>query len=214
MEKAARRMRAKKISPWLVTAFCLAALLSCTSQSPQAVAVSEFAAIKSYPYVGLYDYLPSAGGLKTEVIVQDGANFKVADLGGKNNDTESFDLGGHLTTCTDRTGAWTCRNVRNESSLPPGATLSPARTLTVMTRTFGDQHLSTSSRVVDGYRLQCLTGADKDEQQTLCLTTRGVIGYSRMVISGQAYTLILAKVTMTVPPGQFLLPATPAGGVG
>ena len=214
MEKAAGRVRAKKISPWLVAAFCLAALLSCTSQSPKADAVSEFAAIRSYPYVGLYDYLPAAGGPKTEVIVQDGANFKVADLGGKNGDTESFDLGGHLTTCTNRTGAWTCRNVRNESSLPSGATLSPARTLAVMTRAFGDQRLTAGSRVINGFRLQCLTGADKDEQRTLCLTARGVIGYSRTVIGGQAFTLILAKVTMTVPPGQFLLPATPAVGVG
>ncbi len=146
--------------------------------------------------------------------MQDGANFKVADLGGKNNDTENFDLGGHLTTCTNHTGAWTCRNVRNESSLPPGATLSPARTLAVMTRLFGDQHLSRGSRVVNGLRLQCLTGADKDQQRTLCLTALGVIGYSRTVISGLAFTLILAKVTMSVPPGQFLLPATPAPGAG
>ena len=213
MKKAARRMRAKQISPWLVAVFCLAAPLSCTSQSPKADAISEFAAIKSDPYVGVYDYLPAAGGLRTEVIVQDGADFKVADLGGKNRDTESFDLSGHLTTCTNHTGVWTCRNVRSESSLPPGATLSPARTLAVMTRLFGDQHLSRGSRVVDGFQLQCLTGVGKDEQRTLCLTARGVIGYSRTVISGRAFTLILAKVTMSVPPGQFLLPATPTAGV-
>jgi hypothetical protein len=214
MKKAARRMRAKKISSWLMAIFCLAAPLSCTSQSPRADAVAEFAAIKSYPYVGLYDYLPAAAAPRTEVIVQDGANFKVADLGGKNNDTENFDLGGRLTTCTNRTGVWTCRNVTNESSLPPGATLSPVRTLAVMTRIFGDQHLSRDSRVVSGFRLKCLTGADKDQQRTLCLTARGVIGYSRTVISGQAFTLILAKVTMSVPPGQFLLPATPTAGTG
>jgi hypothetical protein len=207
-------MRAKKISSWLMAIFCLAAPLSCTSQSPRADAVAEFAAIKPYPYVGLYDYLPAAAAPRTEVIVQDGANFKVADLGGKNNDTENFDLGGRLTTCTNRTGVWTCRNVTNESSLPPGATLSPVRTLAVMTRIFGDQHLSRDSRKVNGFRLKCLTGADKDQQRTLCLTARGVIGYSRIVISGQAFTLILAKVTMSVPPGQFLLPATPTAGTG
>jgi hypothetical protein len=212
MKKAARRMRAKKMGSWLVAIFCLAAPLSCTSQSPRADAVSEFAAIKSYPYVGLYEYLPAAGGPRTEVIVQDGADFKVADLAGKNSDTENFDLGGRLTTCTNRTGAWTCRNVTSESSLPPGATLSPARTLTVMTRIFGDQHLSKGSRVVNGFPLQCLTGVGKDEQRTLCLTVRGVIGYSRTVINGQAFTLILVKVTMSVPQGQFLLPATPAAG--
>jgi hypothetical protein len=192
--------------------FCLAAPLSCTSQSPKADAVSEFAAIKPHPYVGLYDYLPATGGPRTEVIVQDGANFKVADLGGKNKDTESFDLSGRLTICTNHTGTWTCRNVRNESSLPPGATLSPTRTLAIMTRVSGDQQLSTGSRVVNGFRLQCLTGANKDEQRTICLTTLGVIGYSRTVISGHAFTLILAKMTMSVPPGQFLLPATPAPG--
>jgi hypothetical protein len=213
MKKAARRMRAKKISPWLVAILCLAGPLSCTSQSPRADAVSEFAAIKSYPYVGLYEYLPSAGGPRTEVIVQDGADFKVANLGGKNSDAETFDLGGRLTTCTNGTGAWTCRNVRSESFLPPGATLSPARTLAVMTRIFGDQHLIRGSRVVNGFRLECLTGVGKDEQRTLCLTARGVIGYSRTVISGRAFTLILAKVTMSVPPGQFLLPATPAAAV-
>jgi hypothetical protein len=213
MKEVAKRMHAKKISSWLVAIFCLAAPLSCTSQSPRVDAVSEFAAIESDPYVGLYDYLPAAGAPRTEVIVQDGANFKVADLGGKNSDTENFDLGGRLTTCTNRTGAWACRNVTNESSLPPGATLSPARTLAVMTRIFGDQHLSRGSRVVNGLRLECLTGADKDQQRTLCLTARGVIGYSRTVISGQAFTLILAKMTMSVPPGQFLLPATPAAGV-
>jgi hypothetical protein len=209
MKKAAKRMQPKKISPWLAAIFCLAAPLSCTSQTPKAEAVSEFAAIKPHPYVGLYDYLPATGGPKTEVVVQDGADFKVADLG-KNSATENFDLSGRLTTCTNRTAAWTCRNVRNELSLAPGATLSPSRTLAVMTRIFGDQQLSKSSQVMNGVRLQCLTGAGKDEQRTLCLTTRGVIGYSRTVISGQAFTLILAKVTMSVPPGQFLLPATPA----
>jgi hypothetical protein len=213
-EESGKRMQAKKISPWLAAIFCLAAPLSCTSQSPQADAVSEFAAIKPHPYVGLYDYLPATGGPTTEVIVQDGADFKVADLGGKNSATENFDLGGRLMTCINRTGAWSCRNVGNELSLAPGATLSPARTLAVMTRIFGDQQLSKSSQVMNGVRLQCLTGAGKDEQRTLCLTARGVIGYSRTVISGQAFTLILAKVTMSVPPGQFLLPATPAPGVG
>lgn len=213
MKKAARRMRAKKMNAWLVAIFCLATPLSCTAQSPKADAVSEFTAIKSSPYVGLYSYLPTAGRPRTEVIVQDGADFKVADLSGKNSDTETFDLGGRLTTCTNLGGAWACRDVRNESSLPPGATLSPARTLAAMTRIFGDQHLSRSSQVVNGFRLQCLTGADKDEQRTLCLTTRGVIGYSRTVISGQAFTLMLAKVSMSVLPGQFQLPATPPAGI-
>ena len=206
-------MQAKKISSWLVALFCLAAPLSCTSQSPKADAVSEFAAIKSDPYAGLYYYLPATGGLRTEAIVQDGADFKVADLGGKNGDTETFDLGGRLTTCTNRTGAWTCRNVRDELSLPPGTILSPARTLAVMTQLFGGQHLTTGTRVLNGFAMQCLTGASKDEQRTLCLTRRGAIGYSRTVISGQGFTLILAKVTMSVSPGQFLLPATPAAGV-
>jgi hypothetical protein len=210
----AKRMRVKKITPWLIAVFCLAAPLSCTSQSPKADAVAEFAAIKSHPYVGLYDYLPATGGPRTVVIVQDGGNFKVADLGGKNSDAEDFDLGGRLTMCANHTGTWTCRNVRNESSLPLGATLSPTRTLAIMTRTFGDQQLSRGSRAVNGFRLQCLSGANKDEQRTLCLTALGVIGYSHTVIRGQAFTLILAKVTMSVPPGQFLLPATPAPGVG
>ena len=205
-------MHAKKISLWLVAIFFLAAPLSCTSQPPRAV--SEFAAIRSHPYVGLYDYRPATGGPRTEVIVQAGADFKVADLGGKNSDTESFDLRGHLTTCTNHTGAWACHNVRNESSLPPGATLSPTRTLAVMTRIFGDQHLSSGSRVVNGLRLKCLTGANKNEKRILCLTALGVIGYSRTVIKGRAFTLILAKATMSVPPGQFLLPATPAPGAG
>jgi hypothetical protein len=208
-----KRMHIKKIAPWLIAGFCLAAAVSCTSQSPKADAVSEFAAIKSHPYVGLYDYLPATGGRRTEVIVQDGANFKVADLAGKNSDTENFDLRGRLTMCTNHTGTWTCHNVSNESSLPLGAALSPARTIAIMSHIFGEQQLSRSSRVVNGFRLQCLAGANKNEQRTICLTALGAIGYSRTVISGQAFTLTLAKVTMSVPPGQFLLPATPAPGV-
>jgi hypothetical protein len=97
--------------------------------------VRDYSTLPAPSYVATYALLSGSSSPRTVAVVQDGNNIKASEIAG-HTDTEVFDLHGVLTSCSNGSGTWTCRRVANESALPAGTVLSPARTLAAFGRDF------------------------------------------------------------------------------
>jgi hypothetical protein len=147
--------------------------------------------------------------------VQDGTAFKASDISERGSDVETFDISGRLTSCSNATRKWVCASVAAVEGLPRDTMLSPRRTLGAFTRAFGAAALvSISGRTIASVRLQCASGRTTKLRETLCLSQDGVIGYLSVAGGGKASTTILTKLTRSVAPGQFVLPAPVSGRPG
>jgi len=173
--------------------------------------VRDYTVLSAPSYVATYALLSGSSSPRTVAVVQDGNNVKVSELAGR-TDTEVFDLHGVLTSCSNGSGTWTCRRIADEASLPPGTVLSPARTLAAFGREFANADVTLSSQVVAGQKVRCATAnaTTRPVRNTLCVTPTGVIG-SSTTSGSTGTTLTLMRLTSSVAPGQFLLPATVGG---
>jgi hypothetical protein len=167
-------------------------------------------------YVAQYQYVSSSGPAHARVVVQDGSSFKTSDISGRGRDVEVFDTNGRLATCSNASIRWVCTRVASEATLPSNTTLTPMSTLNGFERFFGraGQRISISQRAEAGVSVRCGRGATAGFRETLCLSQAGVIGYMSVVRAGVSWTLTLTKLTMTVAPGQFVLPAPVTAGPG
>ena len=174
--------------------------------------VRDYAALSAPTYVATYALQSGSSSPRTVAVVQDGTNAKVSEINGR-TDTEVFDLHGALTSCTNASATWTCRRIADEAALPAGTVLSPARTLAAFARDFANADVTLSSQVVAGQKLRCATAnaTSRPVRTTLCLTPAGAIGSSTTTSGGATTTLTLMKLTGSVAPGQFLLPAKVGG---
>jgi hypothetical protein len=173
--------------------------------------VRDYSALPAPSYVATYALLSGSSSPRTVAVVQDGNNIKASEIAG-HTDTEVFDLHGVLTSCSNGSGTWTCRRVANEAALPAGTVLSPARTLAAFGRDFANADVTLSSQVVAGQKVRCATAnaTTRPVRKTLCVTPKGVIG-SSTTSGSTGTTLTLMRLTSSVAPGQFLLPATVGG---
>jgi hypothetical protein len=165
--------------------------------------------VKATPsYEAQYQYTGVSSVPSERVVVQTGDAFKVSDLSAGGFDVETFDLDGRLTSCSNATHKWVCARVGGVNALSPDTMLSPRRTLAVFSHAFGPAGLvSISGRTIAGVKLLCASARTTRLRETLCLSQDGVIGYISVAGGGKASTSILTKLTKSVAPGQFALPA-------